>query len=282
LIREQLQLAKFRVATSRQFDIACAWLRVYTEPLEAAKNFDGLIEFARSEKETSLVLELSLGRAYALGNFENGENYVQALRSVLAVLEDVEAPIAILDVAKPLANYYLESEQYQDAELIWVRARALAEKRDESAASLAYFDQMIALCIAEYAEPQRALSALENTLPKTIEKPLPFDFEFALAKAYAANHRSTESLLVIDRALETIGEGQTAKLEYAELHELKCELLAGQGYEAAAKSEAKLSFDAYFDLNRIDKAKHLKAKYLQPQPGDAHPETGAITLGNWG
>jgi tetratricopeptide (TPR) repeat protein len=282
LVSDQLKLAKFRVGTSRQFDLANAWLRVHTDPLEAARNFDALIEIARSDKETSVLVEFFLGRAYALGQFERGENYVQSLRSILAILEDLDAPVAILEVAKPLATFYIENEQFQEAELVWVRARALAEKREESAASLTYYDQMIALCIAEYAEPSRALSALENALPKTIEKPLPFDFEFALAKVYAANDRSTESFIVIDRALATIGEGQSAKLEYAELHELKCELLAGQGNEAAAKSEAKLSFDAYFDLNRIDKAKRLKAMYLQPQPGDANPETGAITLGNWG
>ena len=282
VIHDQMKLAKSRNSTSRLYDAAMAWLRVFTDPLEAAKNFDMLIDISRADKTVQATLEHSLGRAYALGQFERGENYVQALRSVLAVLEDVEAPIAILEIAKPLADFYLENEQYQEAELVWVRARALSEKREESAASLTYFDQMIALCIAEYADPQRALSALESTLPKTIEKPLPFDYEFALAKAYAANDRSTESLIVIDRALATIGEGQTAKLEYAELHELKCDLLAGQGNVDAAKNEAKLSFDAYFDLNRIDKAKRLKTAYLQPQPGDANPETGAITLGNWG
>lgn len=282
LIRDQLKLAKFRVATSRQFDLACAWLRVHTDPFEAAKNFDALIEIARADKETMIIVEFSLGRAYALGQFERGENFVQSLRSTLAILEDLEAPIAILDVAKPLADFYIENEQFQEAELVWARSRAIAERRGESPAALTYFDQMIALCIAAYAEPERALLVLESALPKTIEKPLPFDYEYALAKAYAANDRSTESLIVIDRALTTLGDGSLAKLEYAELHELKCDLFDKQGNALAAKNEAKLSFDAYFDLNQIDKAKRLKAKYLMQQPGDADPETGAITLGNWG
>lgn len=282
VLHDQLKLAKNRNSTMRLYDSAMAWLRVFTEPFEAAKNFDVLIDNTRTDNNVQATVEHSLGRAYALGNFERGENYVQALRSVLAVLEDVEAPIAILDVAKPLADFYIENKQFQEAELVWARARALAEKRAEPESSLAYFDQMIALCIAEYAEPQRALDALESTLPKTIEKPLPFDYEFALAKAYAANERQTESLIVINRALNALGDGSEAKLEYAELHELKCDLLDKQGNASAAKNEAKLSFDAYFDLNQIDKAKRLKAKYLMPQPGDANPETGAITLGNWG
>ena len=47
-------------------------------------------------------------------------------------------------------------------------------------------------------------------------------------------------------------------------------------------AEARISFDAYFDLGEIDKAKRLREKYLKPEPGDADPDTGAITLGNWG
>jgi tetratricopeptide (TPR) repeat protein len=282
VLNDELKLAKNRNSTWRLYDSALAWLHVFTDPLQAAKNFDLLIDISRSDKNTQATVENSLGRAYALGMFERSENYVQALRSVLAVLEDIDAPIAIIDVVKPLCDFYLENEQFQEAELIWARGRALAEKRDESESSIAYFDQMIALCIAEYAEPKRALDALESALPKTIEKPLPFDYEFALAKAYAANERQTESLIVIDRALSALGDGSTGKLEYAELHELKCDLLDKQGNAVAAKNEAKLSFDAYFDLNKIEKAKRLKAKYLMPQPGDANPETGAITLGNWG
>ena len=281
-INDQQKIAKRRSSIDIFFEGAKAWLLVQTNPIEAAKSFDALIQTSRADKETKAALEYSLGRAYALGKFENGENYAQALRSVLAVLEDIEAPIGVLEVVEPLTDYYLENERFIEAEQIWVRGRALAEKRNEPESVLNYFDQMIALCIAEYAEPQRALDALESTLPKTIEKPLPFDYEFALAKAYAANNRETESLIVIERALTALGDGRDSKLEYAELHELKCDLLAKQGNLPAAKSEARLSFDAYFDLDQMQKAKRLKAAYLQPEPGDANPETGAITLGNWG
>ena len=281
-IKEQQKLARDRNSVARRYDAAVAWLNVYRNPIEAAKSFEYLTDGARLDKDTSSAVENSLGRAYALGQFENGEKYEQALRSVLAVLEDIEVPIAVLEVVEPLTDYYLENARYFEAELVWARGRALAEKRNEPESVLTYFDQMIALCIAEYAEPQRALDALESALPKTIEKPLPFDYEFALAKAYAANDRETESLIVIERALTSIGEGQDSKLEFAELHELKCDLFAKQGNLSAAKSEARLSFDAYFDLDQMQKAKRLKAAYLQPEPGDANPETGAITLGNWG
>jgi hypothetical protein len=50
----------------------------------------------------------------------------------------------------------------------------------------------------------------------------------------------------------------------------------------AAKVEARITFDAYFELNQIEKAKRIKDTYLKPEPGDADPETGAITIGNWG
>jgi hypothetical protein len=58
--------------------------------------------------------------------------------------------------------------------------------------------------------------------------------------------------------------------------------MAKQGNQSAVKAEARISFDAYFDLGEIEKAKRLKEKYLKPEPGDADPDTGAITLGNWG
>ena len=163
-----------------------------------------------------------------------------------------------------------------------VRGRTIAEKRDETEDALAYYDQMIALSISNYAEPARALGALESKLPKSHEKPLPAAFEFALAKSYAANDRTTESLIVIDRALDNMGENPLSKLKFAELHELKCELMAKQGNLPAAKIEARITFEAYFDLDKMDKAKRIKETYLKPEPGDADPETGAITICNWG
>jgi tetratricopeptide (TPR) repeat protein len=280
--REQMAIAKARNTTSRRLDAAEAWLRVQTSPLEAARNFDFLIDFCRNEKFTLDSTEMTLGRAYALAKFEKGEKYVQALRSILAVIEELDSTVGVLEVVEPLAAFYSESGQHIEAEQVWVRGRAIAEKRGESDESLRYFDQMIALCISQYADPGRALGALESKLPKTSEKPLPYVFEFALAKSYAANDRTTESLIVIDRALENMPQGETPLMAFAELHELKCELMAKQGNQSAVKAEARISVDAYIDLGEIEKAKRLKDKYLKPAPGDPDPDTGAITLGNWG
>jgi hypothetical protein len=58
--------------------------------------------------------------------------------------------------------------------------------------------------------------------------------------------------------------------------------MAKQGNLPAVKVEARITFDAYFELNQIEKAKLIKDTYLKPEPGDADPETGAITIGNWG
>ena len=280
--KDQMKIAKERSVTARRFDTAQAWLNVHVNPVEAAKAFDKLIEYARSEKSTIDTTELTLGRAYALGVFENGPLFVQALRSVLATIEEIESTVAILEVVEPLANFYIEVEDFLQAENTWVRGRALAEKREESAESLAFFDQMIALCIAKYAEPARALAALESKLPKTYEKPLPFVFEYALAKTYLANNRLTESMVVIDRALDNVSNEDSARIEFAELQELKCDLLAKQGNREAAKVAAKVSFNAYLDLDELEKAKRLNDEYLKPQPGDADPDTGAITIANWG
>jgi hypothetical protein len=43
-----------------------------------------------------------------------------------------------------------------------------------------------------------------------------------------------------------------------------------------------VSFNAYLDLDELEKAKRLNDEYLKPQPGDADPDTGAITIANWG
>lgn len=280
--REQSSLAKVKNVSLRRLDAADSWLKVQTAPQDAARNFEYLAEFSRNEKQTIDSTEMALGRAYALREFDKGEKYVQALRSILAVIEELDSTVAVLEVVEPLATFYSESGQHLEAEQTWVRGRAIAEKRGESDESLNYFDQMIALCISQYADPGRALGALESKLPKTHEKPLPYPFEYALAKSYAANDRTTEALIVIDRALENMPEDETTSMAFAELHELKCELMAKQGNQSAVKTEARISFDAYFDLGEIDKAKRLKEKYLKPEPGDADPQTGAITLGNWG
>ena len=280
--RDQMKIAKERNVTIRRLESAEAWLKVHSKPLEAARDFDFLSEFSRAEKSTLDTTEMILGRAYALAQFEQGEKYVQALRSILAVIEELESTVGVLEVVEPLAAFYSAAGQHIEAEQVWVRGRALAEKRGESDESLSFFDQMIALCISNYAEPGRALGALESKLPKTIEKPLPYAFEYALAKSYAANDRTTESLIVVDRALDNMPESDTPVMAFAELHELRCELMAKQGNHSAVRAEARISFDAYFDLGEIEKAKRLKEKYLQPEPGDADPDTGAITLGNWG
>lgn len=280
--REQMSIAKDRNATNRRMEAADAWLQVHTDPSEAIKTFGQLAEFSRSEKFTLDSTEMVLGKAYALAQFGPSEKYIRALRSVLAVIEDLDSTVAVLEVVEPLAAFYTETGQHIEAEQVWARGRAIAEKREESADALNYYDQMIALCISKYAEPGRALGALESKLPKTTEKPLPYAFAFALAKSYAANDRTTESLIVIDRALDDMGDNSSSSLEFAELHELKCELMAKQGNRPAVKAEARISFDAYFDLGQIEKAKRLKETYLKPEPGDADPETGAITIGNWG
>jgi tetratricopeptide (TPR) repeat protein len=280
--REQMAIAKDRNTTNRRIDAAEAWLQVHTEPREALRTFEQLADFSRSEKFTLDSTEMILGKAYALAQFGPSEKYIRALRSVLAVIEDLDSTVAVLEVVEPLAAFYSETGQHIEAEQVWVRGRAIAEKRDETEDALAYYDQMIALSISNYAEPARALGALESKLPKSHEKPLPPAFEFALAKSYAANDRTTESLIVIDRALDNMGENPLSKLKFAELHELKCELMAKQGNLPAAKIEARITFEAYFDLDKMEKAKRIKETYLKPEPGDADPETGAITIGNWG
>ena len=190
--------------------------------------------------------------------------------------------LILIALAAPLVGQEDTPPPLSMAEALKLGPEGIAEKRGESDESLQYFDQMIALCISQYADPSRALGALESRLPKTSEKPLPYVFEFALAKSYAANDRTTESLIVIDRALENMPQGETPLMAFAELHELKCELMAKQGNQSAVKAEARISVDAYIDLGEIEKAKRLKDKYLKPAPGDPDPDTGAITLGNWG
>ncbi len=281
LTKDQMLIAKDRNSTTRRFDASMAWLNVHRNPAEALKTFDRLIDYARADKSTLDTTELTLGRAYALGKLENGTHYEQALRSVLATIEELDSTVAMLEVVEPLANYYIEKKNFFEAENIWVRGRALAEKREEPQTTIDLCDQMIALCIAQYAEPARALGALESKLPKTTEKRLPLVFEHALAKTYLDNNRPTESLLVIDRALENVESEDYSRLEFAELHALRCDLLAKQGNRDAAKASAQVCFNAYLDLNEIEKAKRINDTYLKPQPGDADPATGAITIANW-
>lgn len=281
-IEAQMALAKTRSSVTRRLELARAWNNIEADSYFSQKYFDAWLEGARQSKNTNDAVEAMLGRAHSLRHMPAEQEYVDAMKSILAVLEEMESTVDVFEVAQPLSDFYFEYSQYQEAEHLWIRTKAIAEKNFASNEKLEQCDQMVALCIAEYADPRRALDALESALPKTSEKPLPLHFEYALAKTYAANERQTESLIVIDRALSTLGDCSSAPLKYAELHELKCDLLDKQGNATAAKSEAKLSFDAYIDLDQIDKAKRLKAKYLMPQPGDANPETGAITLGNWG
>lgn len=279
-LKDQLNLVKTNSPQPRQVEIASAWLNVYLDPNEAVRQFDAAIKTSLSWDEPAEAAELTFGRAMAHAKAGNLVAQIKDLRTVLSGIEDIASPVSLLDIVEPLSAIYFELNDHIEAESIWVRARDLAEYQGLGAEVLSHCDRMIALCIAEYAEPQRALDALECLLPKTIDTPLPFDFEFALAKAYANNDRRTESMIVIERALSSINSPEESKLEYAELHELKCELFAKQGNQSAARHEAELSFHAYFDLNEMNKAKRLKATYLMPMPGDANPETGAITL-NW-
>ena len=280
--KSQMQMAKSKLGTTRRYELANAWNNIEKNPAEALQCFDHWLEQARFNKVINDSIEAMLGRQYCLARLFADDEFVKAALSIVATLEDIESTVDPLEAITPLSGFYFANEQFVEAELIWVRGKAIAEKNSATAETLSFYDQMIALCIAHYAEPERALTALENSLPKTAARPLSFEFEYALAKSYAQNNRNTESLIVVDRALENINDESRGELEYAELHALKCELLAKQGNLPAAKSEAKLSFDAYLQLNEFEKAKRLNAMYLLPQPGDANPETGAITLGNWG
>ncbi len=280
--QSQMQMAKSKVGTTRRYELAYAWNNVDKNPAEALKHFDHWLEQARFNKIVNDSVEAMLGRQYCFAHMFANEEMIKAALSILATLEDIESTVDPIEAITPLSGFYFATEQFVEAEQLWVRGKAIAEKNNAPVETLKYYDQMIAMSISEYAEPARALSALESSLPKTVEVPLPLEFEYALAKSYAKNNRTTESLIVVERALENMAEDEKGDIEYAELHELKCELLAKQGNLLAAKNEAKLSFDAYLRLNQFEKAKHLNATYLLPQPGDAHPETGAITLGNWG
>lgn len=280
--QSQMQMAKSKLGTTRRYELAWAWNNAEKNPAEALKFFDHWLEQARFNKVINDSVEAMLGRQYCFAYLFANDEFIKAALSILATLEDIESTVDPLEAITPLSGFYFANNQFVEAELLWVRGRAIAEKNYATADVLSHYDQMIALCIAEYAEPERALTALESSLPKTIETPLSFEFEYALAKTYAKNDRNTESLIVVDRALDNMTDDAKDDLEYAELHELKCELLAKQGNLTAARNEAKLSFDAYLKLDHFDKAKRLNATYLLPQPGDANPETGAITLGNWG
>jgi hypothetical protein len=205
---------------------------------------------------------------------------LDGLRSIFAVIADIASTVSVLEVAEPLANIHFENGEFLEAEQVWAKARTMLEAKKADSRQITFCDQMIALCIAEYADPARALGALEGSLPRQNEQPLPYKFEYALAKSYAANERPTESILVIDRALANVSAENN--LEFAELHELKCDLLAKQGNLVAARTEAQVSFEAYLELDDYERAKRLKVEYLSAKPGDADPATGAITLGDWG
>lgn len=280
--QSQMLMAKFNISASRRYELAFAWNNAETNPADSLKYFDHWLEMAKNNKVINDSIEAMLGRAYCFAYMFSDEKFIDSVHSVLATLEDIEATVNPIEAITPLSGYYFAKGMPQDAEQLWVRGKAIAEKYSADAETLAYYDRMIALAISEYAEPERALIALESTLPKTLETETSLEFEYALAKTYAKCNRDTESLIVLDRALESHSEEIKGEVEYAELHELKCELLAKAGNLSAARNEAKLSFDAYIDLDVFDKAKRLKLAYLQPQAGDAHPETGEITLGNWG
>jgi tetratricopeptide (TPR) repeat protein len=280
--QSQMMMAKFNLSATRRYELAFAWNNVEANPTDALKYFDHWLEQAKANKVINDSIEAMLGRAYCFAYMRSDEAFKNAVMSVLATLEEIEATVNPIEAITPLSGYYFANEMFEEAEQLWARGKQIAERWQADAETLAYYDRMIALAISEYAEPARALSALESQLPKTLEDQTSLEFEFALAKSYAKNNRDTESLIVIDRALESHSDEIKGEVQYAELHELKCELLAKAGNLAAARNEAKLSFDAYIDLDEFDRAKRLKQAYLQPQVGDANPETGAITLGNWG
>lgn len=276
---EQSKLAKTSGATSRRIDMAKAWLNVERQPEEAIRYSNFLADFARENKNTNDAAEAMFALATAYGYSGELQKHHDTLKAILSVIAEIPSTVSALEVAEPLSRLHFDYEEFEQAEQVWVRAREILVQQKTEAANVAYCDQMIALCIASYASPERGLGALESSLPKVIEKPLDYKFEYALAKSYAANERNTEALLVIDRALIDIDD--SSSLQFAELHELKCELLAKQGNADGAKTEAQLSFNAFLEAQDYERARRLKMQYLSAKNGDAHPATGAITLGEW-
>ena len=277
---DQAKLAKTSGSAYRRIDMARAWHLVTNSANEALRYSEFLADFARDKKNTNDAAEAMFAQAAAHDQLGNVDKQFEILRAIFATITDIASTINILEVAEPLANIHFEHGEFLEAEQVWVKAKNVLEAKNACSKQIDYCNQMIALCIAEYAEPARALGALESSLPRQNEKPLPYKFEYALAKSYAANERPTESILVIDRALANVGTGNN--LAFAELHELKCDLLAKQGNLAAARTEAQMSFEAFLEVDDYERAKRLKVEYLSAKPGDADPETGAITLGDWG
>lgn len=277
---DQMKLAKGSGATARRIDMARSWHLAESSVIDSLKYSNYLLELARDNKNTNDAAEAMFVQAAAYSRSGDTGKQLEALRSIFATIADISSTISVLEVAEPLAQIHVEHGEFLEAEQVWAKAKAMLEANNADRKQIAYCDQMIALCIAEYAEPARALGALEGSLPRQNEQPLPYKFEYALAKSYAANERPTESILVIDRALANVSKGNS--LEIAELHELKCDLLAKQGNLAAARTEAQVSFEAYLEVDDYERAKRLKVEYLSAKPGDADPATGAITLGDWG
>lgn len=278
-ILEQSKLAKSSGATSRRIDMAKAWLNIEKKPEEAIRYSNFLVDFARENKNTNDAAEAMFALATAYGNAGELQKHHDTLKSILSVIAEIPSTVSALEVAEPLSRLHFDYDEFEQAEQVWVRTRETLVRQKADAMKIDYCNQMIALCIANYASPERGLGALESSLPKVIEKPLDYKFEYALAKSYAANERNTEALLVIDRALTDIED--SGSLEFAELHELKCELLAKQGNADGAKTEAQLSFNAFLEAQDYERARRLKMQYLNAKKGDAHPATGAITLGEW-
>ena len=277
---DQMKFARVPGSTARRLDLARAWNLADDLAVESLRYSSFLLEYARENKNTNDAAEAMFAQATAWQKSGDSAKQLDALRSIFAVIADIASTVSVLEVAEPLANIHFENGEFLEAEQVWAKARTMLEAKKADSRQITFCDQMIALCIAEYADPARALGALEGSLPRQNEQPLPYKFEYALAKSYAANERPTESILVIDRALANVSAENN--LEFAELHELKCDLLAKQGNLVAARTEAQVSFEAYLELDDYERAKRLKVQYLSAKPGDADPATGAITLGDWG
>jgi tetratricopeptide (TPR) repeat protein len=229
---------------------------------EAIKAFDVLYIEARAASHPEYSAHALFQRAksqLAAGVFDEA---AKAFRNIALAVKGTKSDITTLDALLQLVKVYELSGNDRDHELTLRELLALPGI-EERPLVMNLMTLQLGLLLSKLPGDPRGLKVLEG-LPRdtfAVGTDEWMEHSMGLLQNYSEFGRTSECLFLANELLAQADHGYFEAL-IAEIHAIKTEVLAKMGDEPRAKAEAKLAYEQLTNINELERAQRIKARFL--------------------
>lgn len=204
----------------------------------------------------------------AIGEYESA---AKTFRQISLAVKGTRSDITSLDAMLQLVKAYELAEYDVDHEAALNEVLAMPELQEKSELKNK-LTLSLGLLLTKQPDGTRGLKVLE-ALPRSVFEVGGvswMEHGMALLENYRRAGRNSECLFLANEILGIADHSYFAVL-IAELHAIKTDVLQTMGQQAQAQAEAKIAFEAFSNVNLLNKAMFIKEKFLVVTPTSAEP-----------